>query len=315
MRLGVVTSALLGMGFDDGLDFVSKLGLDCIEVACAGFHRDRTFGDPQALNHDGERRARWLEAIHLRGLCVSALAIHGEPLSPDRGVRDAYAGEFRAACELASEIGVANLVLFAGLPEAAEGDRTPCWITSAFPPANLSRLEWQWEQRVLPYWRAAGAMADDYGCRLCFEMHPSDVLHHPAALRRLADEIGPVVRCNFDPSHLWWQGIDPLEAIDATQDLIAHVHAKDTQLDDRVVRRRGVLDATPFDRIRDRAWSFRTVGFGHDALFWRTFVSRLRAVGYDDVLSIEHEDEFLELRDGVEKAVGLLAPIVPRRSA
>jgi len=314
VKLGVVTSALVGMTFEEGLDFVVGLGLSSVEIACAGFHRDRTFGDPCRLSQDPDARARWLDEIHRRGLVVSALAIHGEPLSPDPAKSRQYATEFEAACLLASQIGVRKLVLFAGLPEGCEGDRTPCWIVSAFPPENWDRLQWQWEKRVLPHWRRASGVADAHGCHLCFEMHPSDVLHNPPALRRLAEEIGPVVRCNFDPSHLIWQGMDPLEAVADLADLITHVHAKDTGLEEHVVRRKGVLDPTPFGRIADRAWSFRTVGYGHDALFWRTLVSRLRAVGYDDVLSIEHEDEFFDLREGVEKAAGLLAPIVPSRA-
>ena len=103
-----------------------------------------------------------------------------------------------------------------------------------------------------------------------------DVLHNPAALLRLNAEIGPTIGCNFDPSHMWWQGIDQLD---------------------------------------QRAWEFRTVGYGHGELFWREFVSVLRAIGYDDVVSIEHEDRYMEPFEGLEKAVELLERVTLNKPA
>jgi sugar phosphate isomerase/epimerase len=146
-------------------------------------------------------------------------------------------------------------------------------------------------------------------------MHPNDVLHNPAALLRLNAEIGPVIGCNFDPSHLFWQGIDPIEAMRAVAPLMYHVHAKDTQILPHVVRVNGVLDAKPFSELDRRAWDFRTVGYGHGETFWRDFVSVLRAMGYDDVVSIEHEDQYMDPLEGLEKAVVLLKSVVLDRPA
>jgi sugar phosphate isomerase/epimerase len=311
MKLGIVSSALVDCDFEAGLDRLRTLGLDAIEIGCGGYHADRRFGDPVRLLKDAGALDRWSDAIARRGLEISALALHGAPLSPDRAVAERYDAEFRAACGLAERIGVGRITLLAGIPEGAPGDVTPCWIASAFPPRNHDVLEWQWERRVLPYWREHAHIAAEHGCRLCFEMHPNDVVHNPRAFLRLRDAIGPTAGLNFDPSHLFWQGIDTLEALRSVAEHVCHVHAKDTALNAHQVRLNGVLDSGPFEQLAARSWSFRTVGYGHDALYWRAFVSVLREVGYDDVVSIEHEDLYMSARDGLAKAVGFLRPLLP----
>jgi sugar phosphate isomerase/epimerase len=309
VRLGLITTGILQHGFLEGLDLAQRLDLVAIEPGCGGFH-PKTYADPAALLADEILRGRWLDEIGQRGLEISALAIHGAPLSPDPVEAQRYADEFDETCRLAALIGVDRLTLLAGLPEGGPGDRTPCWVVTPFPPYNLSALEWQWEQRLLPYWRDRARVAQAHGCRLCFEMSPSDMVFNPAALLRLRDEIGPVVGCNFDPSHLFWQGINPLEAIHVLGAAIYHVHAKDTRLSDREVRVNGVLDPKPHAEQGTRSWLFRTVGYGHDEAFWRDFVSALRLTGYDDVISIEHEDDLIEADEGLAKASALLHSVL-----
>jgi sugar phosphate isomerase/epimerase len=119
-----------------------------------------------------------------------------------------------------------------------------------------------------------------------------------------------VIGCNFDPSHLFWQGIDPLEAVEALGEAIYHVHAKDTRITPRNARVNGVLDPTPYAEPAGRGWNYRTVGYGHDALFWKAFVSALREVGYDDVLSIEHEDAFISTESALAQAQDFLASMI-----
>lgn len=314
MKIGVVSNALLQFDFEEGLDQLRALGLERIEIACAGYHENLKFGDPAVLA-DASERARWQEAFASRGLEITALAVHGPALSPDPETFERYKRELLRCYELAAAIGVERLTLLGGLPEGAPGDKTPHWVCNAWPPQEQEILKWQWEERVIPYWREQASMADAHGCRLCFEMHPMDVLHNPAALLRLNAEIGPTIGCNFDPSHLWWQGMDPLDAIREVAPLMYHVHAKDTQVMQHVVRVNGIFDPKPFSEIDRRAWDYRTVGYGHGEEFWRAFVSVLRAIGYDDVVSIEHEDAYMEPFEGLEKAVGLLQAVTIDRPA
>jgi sugar phosphate isomerase/epimerase len=309
VKLGLITTGILQHGFEQGLDVAHALGLDTIELGCGGFH-PKTYADPATLLADADALARWRAAIESRGLAISALAIHGAPLAPDPVEAALYAREFDEACRLAERLEVDRLTLLAGLPEGAEGDSTPCWVVTPFPPYNVAAHAWQWERRLLPYWREKAAVAEAHGCRLCFEMSPSDMVFNPASLLRLRDEIGPVIGCNFDPSHLFWQQIDPLEAIHVLGPAIYHVHAKDTRSSEREVRLNGVLDPKPHAERATRSWLFRTVGYGHGASFWCDFVSALRMIGYDDVISIEHEDDLIEADEGLSKATALLRAVL-----
>jgi sugar phosphate isomerase/epimerase len=312
VKLGVLTSAMLELELEECVARLARLGVDAVEVACGGY-----FGQAHVRVDDllGSRSAleRWREPFLRHELEISALALHGEPLAPDEAAAHAYAEEFRRSCRLAEALGVERLTLLAGLPEAAPGDSTPCWITQPFPAFNLEALRWQWEERLIPYWREQAGLAGEHGCRLCFEMVPGDLVYNPAALLRLREAVGPVVGCNFDPSHLVWQGIDVPEALRALGDAVYHVHAKDVRVQSHNVRVDGVLDPQPYSELRRRAWTFRTVGYGHGESFWRDFVSTLRVIGYDDVLSLEHEDEYLDPDEGLERAVAFLRPIVLRR--
>jgi sugar phosphate isomerase/epimerase len=312
VKLGLITTGIVGHEFNDGLDLARRLGFTAIELGCGGFHSKR-YADPHALLSDADALARWRDAIEARSLEISALAIHGAPLDPDPEVAARYEHELREACELAAQLGVTRLTLLAGLPEGAPGDHTPSWVVTPFPPWNLDALEWQWESRLIPYWRKQAKLADEHGCRLCFEMSPADMVFNPASLLRLREAVGPTVCCNFDPSHLFWQQIDPLEAVRVLGDVIAHVHAKDTRVQDHEVRLNGVLDPKPHSEASGRSWVFRTVGYGHPEPFWRDFVSALRMAGYDDVISVEHEDDLIDPDEGLAKAAALLRGVLIER--
>jgi sugar phosphate isomerase/epimerase len=201
---------------------------------------------------------------------------------------------------------------FSGCPGSSETSTRPNWVTCWWPPEFAETLEWQWAERVVPYWQAEGAFAEAEGVQIAFEMHPGFVVYNPESLLRLRDAVGPVIGANFDPSHLVWQGIDPVEAIKAVAAAGAmfHFHAKDTYIDGANVARNGVLDTKPYSRFRDRSWSFRTVGYGQPEKVWRDIMSALRTAGYDYVVSIEHEDGLLGIDEGMTKAIRFLNAIL-----
>jgi sugar phosphate isomerase/epimerase len=174
-------------------------------------------------------------------------------------------------------------------------------------------LEWQWEKRLLPYWREHGKIAADHGVTICFEMHGGDMIHNPVTMKRLHDEVGPAAACNFDISHLWYQGIDPIEALFYLGPLVQHVHAKDILISRHNARLRGMMDSTSTEEFSERAWTYTLAGWGHDEAAWREFVSTLRLLGYDHVISLEMESEYFEVEEGLEKSVAFLKPLVIER--
>jgi sugar phosphate isomerase/epimerase len=192
------------------------------------------------------------------------------------------------------------------------GDANANWITTAWPPEAARALAWQWDEVLIPYWKALVREARDAGVeRLCLELHGQQNVYNVATLLRLRNAVGETVAANFDPSHLMWMGADPIVAIRALGTAIGHVHAKDTRIDPGNTAVNSLLDTGPIDSVATRSWSYVTLGFGHDLLWWRQFCTALRLAGYDDVLSIEHEDVSLPPLDGVRRSVALLRDAVP----
>ena len=199
---------------------------------------------------------------------------------------------------------------FSGCPGDSDKSKWPNWVTCPWPPDYLEILKWQWEAKVAPYWTKQAKFAADHGVKVAIEMHPGFVAYSPETMLKLRSIAGTSIGCNYDPSHMFWQGIDPIAAIRVLGDAIFHVHAKDTQIYDRNLPLTGVLDTKPYTDERNRAWIFRTCGYGHGAEWWKEFASTLRMFGYDYVLSIEHEDSLLSPEEGLRKAADFLNGIV-----
>jgi sugar phosphate isomerase/epimerase len=314
VKIGVFDPVFGKLGWDEMLDEVVGLGLTAIEIG-TGNYPGNQHCQPAKLLADARARDAWRAAIDKRGLEISALSCHGNPIHPDsaRAARDDAV--FRDTVRLAESLGVASINLFSGCPGDGPTASQPNWVTCAWPPEFSEIVAWQWEAVVIPYWREAGRFAEDHGVKLGFEMHPGFVVYNPKTLLRLRAEVGPVIGANFDPSHLFWQGIDPLAAIRDLGEAIFHVHAKDTAIDPYNTARNGVLDLESYADVAKRSWVFRSVGDGHDLLFWKRFVSALRVVGYDHVLSIEHEDSLASTRDGLARAAATLKQAVLEQPA
>jgi sugar phosphate isomerase/epimerase len=311
MKLGVFTVLFQHLALENALDAIQAAGVQAVEIGTGGYP-GAAHCQPDALLADDHQRAAFQNAITSRGLELSALSCHANPLHPQTPVARAAHATFEQTVLLAEHLGIDRVVLFSGCPGDSDQARYPNWVTAAWPPDFQDLLTWQWTEKVIPYWREAAAFARAHGVRLCFEMHPNFVVYNPETLLRLRAECGDNIGANLDPSHLFWQGIDVIEAIHVLgkADAIYHVHAKDTTIDQHNAAINGVLDTKPLGQVADRSWIFRTVGYGHDELFWRTFVSALRKVGYDDVLSIEHEDALASVEEGFLKAVRFLQSVM-----
>ena len=309
MKLGVFAVLFSDLPFEDALDRIVDLGLDAVEIGTGCWPGD-AHCKPDVLLSNAARLKAFRQAIDRRGLVISALSCHGNPLHPSARVAKRDHAVFEKTLRLAAKLDVGTVVTFSGCPGASAGAREPAWIVAPWPPEFAAMLEWQWRERVVPYWKQAARLAKNAGARVGIEMHPNFIAYNPETMLRLRDIAPGTIGCNFDPSHMFWQGIDPVAAICALDGTIVHCHAKDCRVDARNTAVNGVLDAKSYTRESERAWVFRTVGWGNGAPVWKDMVTALRLAGYDHVLSIEHEDSLMAPAEGLHKAVEFLRGIV-----
>jgi len=309
MKIGVFAVLFGSKPFEETLDYLVELGLEAVEIGTGAYPGD-AHCKPRELLASDRKLAAFKEAIARRGLVISALSCHGNPLHPDRKIAKAHHAAFVDTVALAKKLDVSTVITFSGCPGSDPSAKQPSWIVSPWPPEFAASLDWQWKERVVPYWKDTAKIARSSGVRVAIEMHPNFVAYNPETMRRLSAVAPGVIGCNFDPSHLFWQQADPVAAIRALGDSIYHVHAKDCRIDRANTTVNGVLDAKNYTRELERSWIFRTVGYGHDALVWKDIVTNLRLVGYDHVLSIEHEDSVMSGAEGLKKAVAFLRGVV-----
>jgi sugar phosphate isomerase/epimerase len=314
MKIGVLTVLFGDKPFEETLDYLVDAGVEAVELG-TGAYPGSAHCDPDALLASGVRLRAFKQALDRRGLLVSALSCHGNPLHPDPRVARDHHRTFVQTVKLARKLDVETVITFSGCPPPGPDAKQPSWIVAPWPPEFAKMLAWQWAKRVEPYWKKTAAVCRSVGVKVAIEMHPNFVVYNPETMLRLRDLAPGTIGCNFDPSHMFWQGIDPVLAIRALGDCIYHVHAKDCRIDDANTKLNGVLDGKPYTDELHRSWIFRTVGYGHDALVWKDIVTTLRLVGYDHVLSIEHEDSVMSGDEGLRKAIAFLRQVVIREPA
>jgi sugar phosphate isomerase/epimerase len=310
MRVGVFTALLSQLPLVDVLQKLKTLQIDTVELGTGNYPGDAHC--KLSMLEDKAALADFKMKLADHGVSISALSCHGNALHPDADRARQAREVSRRTILLAEKLGVPTMVDFSGCPGDSAKATAPNWVTCPWPPDYLDVLEWQWNEVVTPYWVEHAAFAAEHGVKIAVEMHPGFVVYSPETMLRLREITGPAVGCNYDPSHMFWQGIDPIAAIRILGDTILHVHAKDTQMYAANLARTGVLDTKPYTDERNRGWIFRTCGYGHGAEWWKEFASTLRMCGYDGVLSVEHEDSLLSPEEGLRKAVGFLNEIVIR---
>lgn len=311
MKLGVFTPLYGNLPLEEALDKIAARGVDAVEIGCGGYPGN-THCNPHELLVDDSKLEAFKHAIASRNLMISALSCHGNPLHPQAEIAKSFHDDFMATLDLAAKLGVPVVNGFSGCPGDHEGAKYPNWPVAPWPNDYREILEWQWSEKVIPYWKEVGKYAADRGIKIALELHGGFSVHTPATLLKLREAVGDVIGANLDPSHMWWQGIDPVQAIRilGRAGALHHFHAKDTTIDPVNVNMYGVTDMQPYSNMLDRAWQFRTVGYGHDTKTWADIISELRLVGYDYVISIEHEDGLMSVDEGFTKAVQALQPIL-----
>ena len=314
MKLSVFNPVLSGQPFEDAMKYLADSGVQAVEVGCGGYP-GKAHCDPAVLLNDDDKLDAFKRVFEKNHLEICALSAHGNPVHPDPAEAKRYRDDFTNAVLLAEKLGVKRIIGFSGCPGGCAEDKTPNWVTCAWPDDYQKIREYQWNEVLIPYWRETTAFAAAHGIeKIALEMHPGFCVYNPETLMRLRDAVGPLIGANFDPSHLFWQGIDPVAAIRYLKDAIYFFHAKDTKIDPINAPINGVLDTKKFTEELDRSWLFRSVGYGHDFMVWKDIVSNLRLVGYDDVLSIEHEDSLMSVNEGLQKAIAFLKQVLTYES-
>lgn len=310
MKVGVFSAILSHLPLEQALAHVAGLGCETVEIGTGGYPGN-AHCDPVALLGGAEPLAKFQAAVAASGLAISSLSCHGNPLHPDRTLADEHHAAFRATVQLAAKLSIKVVTTFSGCPgDGGPGARFPNWVTCPWPPDFARMLDYQWNDVAIPYWQEQTRFAADHGVKIALEAHPGFLVYNPATMLRLREACGDGLGCNLDPSHFFWQGIDPVLAVRKLGPAIFHVHAKDTGLYKVNADYDGYLDTKPYSDERNRSWIFRTVGYGHGREFWADFVSALRLAGYDGTLSMEHEDSLLSPMEGLRKGVEFLQGIV-----
>jgi sugar phosphate isomerase/epimerase len=310
MRIGVFTPLLSHLPLAVVLEKLKLLDIDTVELGTGNYPGDAHC--KLSMLENGSALAEFQKVLADHGTTISALSCHGNALHPDKTRAQQDREVSRKTILLAERLGIPVVVDFSGCPGDSPNATAPNWVTCPWPPDYLKVLDWQWNEVVAPYWTEHAKFAADHGVKIAIEMHPGFVVYSPETMLRLRSIAGLSVGCNLDPSHLFWQGIDPIAAIRILDSAIYYIHAKDTQLYPANLPLSGVLDTKPYTEERRRGWIFRTCGYGHGADWWAEFISTLRMFGYDYVLSIEHEDSLLSPEEGLTKAANFLNGIVIR---
>jgi sugar phosphate isomerase/epimerase len=310
--IGVFDPVYEKLSLDQMLDTISALGLEAVEIGTGGYPNNNHCPVDELLADPAKAKA-WKKKFEDRNIQVATFSCHGNPIHPDPAHAKRDTETFHKTVLLAERMEVKVIVGFSGCPAGTPTDTQPNWITYRWPPEYNDMLQWQWKEKVIPYWKEATKFARDHGIRkLAFEMHPNFVVYNPRTLLKLREAVGEEIGANCDLSHLFWQGCDPVEVIHflGKQGAIFHAHMKDTVLFPENVAKYGVLNfAFEAGDLANASATFRAVGYGHGASTWKSIIQAYMDVGYEGILSIENEDPILPGPVGVERAAYVLKNI------
>ena len=307
--IGVFDPVFPNLSLDQMIEKISGWGIEAVEIGTGGYPGDKHCPVQELLDNPAKLQA-WKKKFEERNIMVATLSCHGNPVHPDPKIAQRDAETFGRTVLLAERLGVGVIVGFSGCPGGNPTDTMPNWATYRWPPEYAKILDWQWKEKVIPYWKQAAKLAREHGVhKLALEMHPGFVVYNPMTLLKLREAVGEEIGANCDLSHLFWQGCDPIEVIRmlSKQGALFHAHMKDTVMFKDNVAKYGVLNFAFETRdLAQASETFRAVGYGHSANTWKDIVRTYMEVGYQGILSIENEDPILPGEVGVQRALYVL---------
>jgi sugar phosphate isomerase/epimerase len=321
MKLGAYTACLHDRSLDETLKVLGELGLTSAEINTGGFIAAPHIPIDDILASKGAAE-EYLGAFTQAGITLTGLNVNGNPLNPDPAVGPKHAEDLRRTIEVAAALGVKRVVTMSGLPAGHSGGKTANWVVNPWDSQFTDMLRYQWQDVAVPFWKDIQARAAAADVRVCIEMHPHNIVFNPPTLMRLVEQTNAThVGAEMDPSHLFWQGIDPVAAVRHLGDLVFHAAAKDTRINPDNVKLYGVLDdrftPTPAEANplnlggtntlnqwpQNPSWQFVAVGRGHGVEdFWVPFLRALHEIDPDMAVNIEHEDTELDQIEGLRLA-------------
>ncbi|MCY0964615.1 sugar phosphate isomerase/epimerase family protein [Parathalassolituus penaei] len=307
MKLSFCTDSLGHLSYTEMLDYLKAMDVHYVEMTTGGWSSAPHVRMDQLLA-SSEARSVFLNELEIRGMQIAALNVSGNPLDPG-AMGKAHAKAAFDTMELAGLLGVKKIVMMSGLPAAAPGDTVPNWITYtvSWPASLKERLDYQWNDVAIPFWKELVAHAEKHGVqKIALENFSSMLVWNPETLFRLRDAVGPMVGLNLDPSHLIWMGADPIAAARALGPAIHHVHGKDVRLERGLVDVNGLLETKVVTDVANRAWNYVAVGCGQDLQWWKEFFSVVRMMGYNDHVSLEMEDLTMSVEAGIKTSIAAL---------
>ncbi len=312
MKLGVFTTLLSNQSLEETLRYLTEKGATAVEFGCGGYPGN-AHADPNVLLTDEGKLQEFKDLIKKYDVTVSAFSCHGNPVHPDKAIAKEHDDALTNAILLAEKMGVDTVITFGGCPGDSDGAKYPNWVTCPWPGDFLTILEYQWNEVLIPYWKKKAEFAKAHGVtKIALEMHPGFCVYNTETALKLREAVGDVIGVNFDPSHLIWQGMDPVMSLKTLgkAGAIHHFHAKDTKVDKYNTAVNGVLDNKHYGDVMNRSWVFRSCGYGTDRNVWKDMISTLRMIGYDGVLSIEHEDSLMSVNEGLTKAMEFIKDVM-----
>jgi sugar phosphate isomerase/epimerase len=316
MRIGIFTVLYNDKPLEEVARYVSSLGYETVEL---GAWRGSNHFDLDACLTDKTYARQLKEMLARHDLQISALnnAIAGQlvlsaadptmkPWAPSNDAEECVRfgiQEMKKTAQAAAELGVPVVDGFVG---SHVWDSWYIW-----PPEHERLYEQGWEV-FAERWGNILDTFREYGIKFALEVHPREIAYNVETAQKAVDVLGgrPEFGFNFDPSHLVWQLIDPVIFVKTFGQRIYHSHAKDSELQEDELRRSGVIPTGGWMRP-DRGFRFRVPGWGD--VNWRRVLTALATVGYDYVLSYEHEDPVMSREDGCEKAIAFLRPLIIKK--
>jgi sugar phosphate isomerase/epimerase len=297
MKLGFLTACLPQLSLENIIKWASEKGFDCLELGAwpVASNRDYQAQQIDAAKFTKDDAYRVQELFNKFNMTISAMAYYDNNLHPDLERRKNFLDHLKKVIDTAALLNVKLVGTFVG----ARPDKSPT--------ENMNEIG--------DVFRDLCKYASDKDVKIMIENCPMEnwvmfglpgnYAYSPELWEALFNEVpADNFGLNFDPSHLYWLGIDYIEAAKEFATKIFHVHAKDTEMLDHGMYRYGIfgkqIDPTPW---KSGWWRYRIPGFGE--IDWMRLITTLQEHGYDHVLSIEHEDPVWEGSEEKVKA-GLL---------